>query len=119
MAEAAVIEVRAIDFYFFCPPKNKDQRAQHKNRSRFLLVRVCMCVLFFFFFPDVLRLHHHLLLRLRLRHWLLLLRYSAAVLDLCVSAATTITTIHSVIHSVIHSLVCIPLRIWLSGNEQK
>jgi hypothetical protein len=38
------------------------------------------------------------------------------MLDLCVSA---VTTIHSFIHSFIHSLVCIPPRIWLSGNEQK
>ncbi len=100
-------------FFFLCPPKNKDQRAQHKNRSRFLLVYVCS---FFSFFLDVLRLHHRfLLLRLRLRHRLLL-RYSTTMLDLCVSA---VTTIHSFIHSFIHSLVCIPPRIWLSGNEQK
>ncbi len=49
---------------FLCPPKNKDQRAQHKNRSRFLLVYVCVCSFFFFFFSGVLR---HLLLWLRLQ----------------------------------------------------
>jgi hypothetical protein len=49
MAEAAVIEVRAIDFYFFFCVLQKTKTSEHNTkigRVSFL----CMCVLFFLFF---------------------------------------------------------------------
>ena len=107
---------------FLCPPNNKGQRAQHKNRSHFLLVRVYVCS-FFSFSPDVRRLHHHLLpLRHRLLLLLLLLLLfldSTTMLDLCVSVTTTIIT-NSLSHSFSHSLTTVhSLHIELSTSEQK
>jgi len=107
VAKAVVIEVYAIDLFFFV--SSKQQRpASTTQKSVALPSCACICVFFFFSFsPDVRRLHHHLLLRLRLRHQLLLvLLYSTTTLDLCVSAPTTITT-NSLSHSFIHSLTTV------------
>ena len=104
-----VIEVRAralarslaVGCYFsLVSSKQKDQRAQHKNRSGFLHV----CVLFFFF-SDVLRL----------------LRLHSTLLDLCVSTATIIitTTTAAIIHSVIYSFTSARARAFLVASSYR